>query len=54
MSLDIYIRVPPMDDSAGVCPKVYLGMSKFVVTGLFGDSLLSKIHIMCPLLLSAN
>ena len=46
MSLDIYIRVPPADDSAGVCSKVYLGMSKFVVTGLFWDILLSEIHNM--------
>ena len=52
MSLDIYIRVPPADDSVGVCSKVYPGMSKFVVTGLFWDSLLSEIHNMSTLAVS--
>ena len=45
MSLDIYIRVPPADGSVGICLKVYPGLSKFKVTGLFLDSLLSEIHM---------
>ena len=45
MSLDVYIRIPPANDSVGVCSKVYPGMLKFVVTELFWDSMLSESNI---------
>ena len=35
MSLDIYTRISPADDSVGFCAKAYPGMFIFVVTGLF-------------------
>ena len=41
----MYFRVPPVDDSVGVCSILYPRMSKLEVTRLFCGILLSEVRI---------